>query len=177
MHRSFPRRSASRNWRRFAPSSRRTVAARSRWLRRTANMLFSWKGKRGQLHHKVRHGDPAGDLCGSYLRREPHVGDIDVVTLLVKSRNFAEREKEILRTKFPGTILEQIVAVELDVQRLLQHRSSLIHQVDCPEFQQLTCDYKIVHARRNQVAAHETAWASPAKLKSAFEKYRRSLAR
>ena len=85
-------------------------------------------------------------LCGSYLRREPQVGDIDGVTFFTKRPNFADRERKILRTKSPGTIFEQIFAVELDVQRFLQHGSSWIHQVHWEEFQQLACDYKIVHA-------------------------------
>ena len=113
-------------------------------------------------------------LCGSYLRREPMVGDIDVVSLLVKAPNFAKREQEILRTKCPGTTFEQILAVELDIRRFLQHGSRWIHQVDWPEFQQLDCDYRIIHAHGEIKSLIKRHPASPAKLIAAFEKYRRS---
>lgn len=111
-------------------------------------------------------------LCGSYLRREPSVGDIDVVTLFTRRPSFADRERQLLRTKRAGNIIEQIFAVEFDVRRQLQHRSTWIHQVPWEEFSQLKCDYRIVHAHGEYEALVNRLRTSPRKLITMFEKLR-----
>lgn len=71
-------------------------------------------------------------LFGSYLRREPEVGDIDIAVLTTHRANYDKRAKQLREAGKNKNIIEDVYGPQLEVLKFLKNRSPwfALHEMD-----------------------------------------------
>ncbi len=85
-------------------------------------------------------------LFGSYLRREPQVGDIDIAILTIPRANYDTRVNELRQAGKSRNIIEELYGPQFEVIKFLKNRSQwfAVHQVD--ELRQMkNVPFAVVH--------------------------------
>jgi predicted nucleotidyltransferase len=86
-------------------------------------------------------------LFGSYLRREPEVGDIDLSVMTLPKPNHEVRKKELIEAgRFSSSFMEELCGPEKEVLQFLKNRSGWLALHDFSEAPRLKdLSFKVVH--------------------------------
>jgi hypothetical protein len=86
-------------------------------------------------------------LFGSYLRREPEVGDIDLAVMTIRKSNFDVRRNQLNKARHSGdSFFENLISPEREVQQFLKNRSGWLALHDFSEARSLkNLTFKVIH--------------------------------
>jgi predicted nucleotidyltransferase len=116
----------------------------------TADRLFA--GFQERLNRLTDHGEfgvsvPLVLLFGSYLRREPEVGDIDFAVMTIDNSNYELRKKQIDKVRRSSvSFIEELIGPKKEVLQFLKNRSAWFALHDFSEVLALkNLSFKAVH--------------------------------
>jgi predicted nucleotidyltransferase len=116
----------------------------------TADRLFA--GLQERLNRLPDHEEfgvavPLVLLFGSYLGREPEVGDIDLAVMTMPKPNHEIRRKQLNKARRSGvSLLEELIGPEKEVLQFLKNRSAWLALHDFSEALSLKdLSFKVVH--------------------------------
>lgn len=86
-------------------------------------------------------------LFGSYLRREPEVGDIDLAVMTIPKPNHEDRRKALFEAgRFNSSFMEELIGPEKEVLQFIKNRSSWLALHDFSDAVWLKdLSFKVIH--------------------------------